>query len=105
SDNADPLPMVAILARYHRLLDLPPPSIPTVGTDPLGPGFDPAGAAGTSLLFDAQLDAVLEADVPVFSFTFGISSPAALGRIKERHIVVLGTATTVEEARQLEAAE
>jgi nitronate monooxygenase len=104
SDAADPLPMLAILARYHRLLDLPPPSMPTVGTDPLAPGFDPAGAAGTSSLFDAQLDAVLAAGVPVFSFTFGIPSPAALARLKERGIAILGTATTVEEARQLEAA-
>jgi nitronate monooxygenase len=104
SDAADPLPMLAILARYHRLLDLPAPSMPTVGTDPHGPGFDPAGAAGTALLFDAQLEAVLAAEVPVFSFTFGIPSPAVLGRLRERGIAVLGTATTVEEARLLEAA-
>jgi nitronate monooxygenase len=51
--------------------------------------------------FDAQLEAVLEERPPVFSFTFGIPSPAQIAMLKTRGIAVSGSATTVEEARRL----
>lgn len=44
------------------------------------------------------LEVVLEERPPVFSFTFGVVDPAPL---REAGIVVLGTATSVEEARAL----
>jgi nitronate monooxygenase len=88
ADAADPAPVLAILARYHEMLDLPPPAIPAVAAD----------------AFEAQLEAVLAAGVPIFSFTFGIPSADALARLREHRVTVLGTATTVAEARQLEAA-
>jgi nitronate monooxygenase len=47
---------------------------------------------------------MLEARPPIFSFTFGIPDRDAISRLKSRGIVILGTATTVEEARQLERA-
>jgi nitronate monooxygenase len=47
------------------------------------------------------LEVVLEERPPVFSFTFGIVDPAPL---RGAGIVVLGTATTAEEARALEQA-
>ncbi len=50
---------------------------------------------------DDQLAVVLEERPPVFSFTFGPIDPAPL---REAGIVVLGTATTVAEARELERA-
>jgi len=52
-------------------------------------------------LLDGQIDAILEARPPVVSFTFGVVDPAPL---LEAGIAVLGTATTVEEARELERA-
>jgi len=52
--------------------------------------------------FDAQLEAVLEERPPVFSFTFGMPSAAQIVALKKRGIAVMGTATTVQEARQLQ---
>lgn len=49
----------------------------------------------------AQLDVVLEERVPVFGFIFGIPDFAA---IRDAGAVVVGTATTVAEARALEVA-
>lgn len=51
--------------------------------------------------FEAQLDAVEEAGVPVFSFTFGLPAADRLARLRRAGTVVLGTATTVAEARRL----
>jgi nitronate monooxygenase len=87
-EDPDPSAMLEVLARYHAELGLPAPVAP-------GPVADP---------FGAQLEAVLEAGPPVFSFTLGIPDKEALAALKGRGIKVLGTATTVEEARRLEAA-
>jgi len=87
SDGADPGPMLAILGRAHAELGLPEPAIAEIAPVP----------------FDAALEVVLGAGVPVFSFTFGIPGADALAALKERGVAVLGTATTVEEARQLAA--
>lgn len=54
--------------------------------------------------FDAQFEAVMEAGVPVFSFTFGALDDARLKRLQAAGTTVIGTATTVAEARALEAA-
>src|SRR5256885_634366 len=51
-----------------------------------------------------QAEAVLEAAPAIFSFTFGIPPAQVLEAFKSRGILVGGTATTVQEARQLEAA-
>jgi nitronate monooxygenase len=81
----DPQPMLAIMAEVHVKLGLPPPVLPPVPSNP----------------FDEQFEAVLEERPPIFSFTFGIPSPAQIAALKKRDIAVTGTATTVEEARQL----
>jgi nitronate monooxygenase len=52
-------------------------------------------------LRDGALDVVLEEQPPVCSFTFGVVDPEPL---REAGIVVLGTATTAEEAEALERA-
>jgi nitronate monooxygenase len=52
-------------------------------------------------LGDGTLEVVLEERPRVFSFTFGIVDPAPL---REAGIVVVGTATTAEEAHALERA-
>jgi len=81
----DPAPMLAHLADIHATLGLPAPSVPPLSPDP----------------FPAQLEVVLAAQPAVFSFTFGIPSADALARVRARGIAVLGTATTVDEARML----
>jgi nitronate monooxygenase len=84
----DPSPLMKMLAIYHAELGLPVPVPPVPTPDP----------------FDAQLLAVLEAAPAVFSFTFGVPSAAALAALKARGIKIVGTATTVEEAKALEEA-
>ena len=86
--KVDPQPMLAIVREAHARLGLPPPLLPPVPADP----------------FDAQLEAVLEERPPVFSFTFGMPSAAQIAALKKRGIAVMGTATTVQEARQLQQA-
>lgn len=53
--------------------------------------------------FEEQFEVVLEERVPVFSFTFGALEPELVGRLGENGTTVIGTATTVEEAGELEA--
>jgi nitronate monooxygenase len=81
-------PMLELLAEVHEKLGLPAPAAPTHAPDP----------------FPAQFEAMLEARPPIFSFTFGIPDRDAMSRLKSRGIAILGTVTTVEEARQLEQA-
>ena len=50
---------------------------------------------------EAQLDAIEEAGVPVFSFTFGIPPLYRLERLRRAGTFVIGTATSVAEARRL----
>ena len=52
---------------------------------------------------DRMLDLVLELRPPVVSFHFGMPEAAAIEALKAEGIVLLATATTVAEARRLEA--
>ena len=81
----DPKPMLDVLAEIHQTLGLPAPVAPQLPPDP----------------FPEQLEAVLDADPPIFSFTFGIPNADQIARVKARGIAIIGTATTVEEARLL----
>ncbi|AJY75526.1 NAD(P)H-dependent flavin oxidoreductase [Paenibacillus beijingensis] len=54
--------------------------------------------------FEEQVQVLLEENIPVFSFTFGIPPQDVIQAMKQRGTVVIGTATTVEEAKQLEVA-
>jgi len=54
--------------------------------------------------FDDQIQVILDERVPVFSFTFGIPSSDVLKQLKHQGTIVIGKATTVNEAIQLEAA-
>lgn len=54
--------------------------------------------------FEEQVKVLLEENVPVFSFTFGIPSIEVIQAFKRSGTVVMGTATTIEEGIQLEAA-
>lgn len=51
-----------------------------------------------------QLEAMLEIKPPVFSFVFGIPPAAVMAACKSLGILTMGTATTAEEAKALEAA-
>ena len=87
-EHADPGRMLELLASHHQELGLAPPRPPV---SPLPP-------------FEEQIDAVLESDARVFSFTFGIPSAPVLERLRARGLLLAGTATTVHEAKLLEAA-
>lgn len=54
--------------------------------------------------FEEQVQVVLDAKPPVFSFVFGIPSADVLEQCRRARIVTAGGATTVEEALALEAA-
>ncbi|HXN97566.1 MAG TPA: nitronate monooxygenase [Candidatus Acidoferrales bacterium] len=84
--RVDAAPMLAVLAEAHEALGLPAPTLP-----PWPPNT-----------FNEQLEAVLEAQPAVFSFTFGIPDADAMARIKARGILTVGTATTAEEGRGLQ---
>jgi len=84
-NKKDPQPMLSLLATIHRELDLPPPALPPTSRDP----------------FPEQFETVLDAHPPVFSFTFGVPKREAIERLKSRKIAVLGTATSIKEARVL----
>ncbi len=76
------------LAPFYAALGLPEPTLPV----------------STTSSFDEQLAAALESGASVFSFTFGVLPEGAIEAIRARGMFLIGTATTVEEARQLEAA-
>ncbi|MCJ8008329.1 NAD(P)H-dependent flavin oxidoreductase [Lederbergia wuyishanensis] len=52
--------------------------------------------------FNAQVDVVIEEKVPICSFTFGIPNLEIINRLKQHNIIVIGTATTVSEAIEIE---
>ncbi|MFP5501797.1 MAG: NAD(P)H-dependent flavin oxidoreductase [Candidatus Sericytochromatia bacterium] len=76
------------LAPYYAALGLTPPALPERFGTP----------------FEDQVEALLDAAPPVFSFIYGVPSPAVLAECRRRGIVTLGTATHVAEAVALEAA-
>ncbi|MHA6495104.1 NAD(P)H-dependent flavin oxidoreductase [Pseudomonas borbori] len=64
----------------------------------------PARPAETWPNYAEQIEALLEARPAVFSFVYGVPSAEVLEQCRARGILTLGAATTVEEARALEAA-
>jgi nitronate monooxygenase len=52
--------------------------------------------------FDEQMQVVLDEKVSVFSFTFGIPAEQWLQQLKAQHILLIGTATSLAEAKMLE---
>ncbi|WP_226658720.1 NAD(P)H-dependent flavin oxidoreductase [Pseudalkalibacillus hwajinpoensis] len=49
--------------------------------------------------YQDKLQILIDEDVPVCSFTFGVPSKEDVSRLKTAEVIVMGTATTVEEAR------
>lgn len=79
----------AALSQYYDELGIDPDTIPT------GPGRTPFNSAAA--------DAVSEFKPAVASFHFGLPSPELVARVKAWGAKILSTATTVAEARWLEA--
>ena len=79
----------AVLAPYYREFDIDPASIKP------GPGRAP---------FTAEAAVVIEATRPaVVSFHFGLPADELLGRVRATGAKIVASATTVDEARWLEA--
>lgn len=76
----------------------------------LQPYFDalgvspPAFPAKFGENFDEQVEALIEARPPIFSFVFGIPSAHVLEACRRRGILTVGTVTTAEEAALMERA-
>lgn len=52
---------------------------------------------------EEQMNVIIEEKVPIFSFTFGIPSREWIKNFKKNRVILIGTATTLAEARLLEA--
>ena|SRR3990167_6874866 len=81
--------MNGALNRYRQQLGLPP--VPEL--------VIPAASS-----LDVMIDIIIERNIPIVSFTFGIITPEQIQRLKSRNILLIGTATTVNEAKAVEAA-
>ncbi len=89
---------VADKAREKKVCDLMKPYLNELGiTDPPEPRtlFGP---------FQKQTAVLLEERVPIFSFHLGIPPANTLKAFKRKGIIIIGTATTVSEARALDQA-
>jgi nitronate monooxygenase len=64
----------------------------------------PTYQAYSPLRFEDQARIVMDSNVPVFSFIFGIPPREILEECRAKGIVTIGTATTPDEARALEQA-
>ncbi|HLR54976.1 MAG TPA: nitronate monooxygenase [Pseudogracilibacillus sp.] len=52
--------------------------------------------------YEAQIDVVIQEEVSVCSFTFGVPDEVIIKRLQANGITTIGTATTVEEAKVIE---
>lgn len=52
--------------------------------------------------YERQIEVIVRHQVPVCSFTFGIPSKEVIKELKKQGILLIGSATTVEEAREIE---
>ncbi|WP_391116307.1 NAD(P)H-dependent flavin oxidoreductase [Psychrobacillus sp. L3] len=52
-----------------------------------------------------QIQVVIEENVPICSFTFGIPTVEVMGKLKHYNVITIGTATTVTEAVAIEKIE
>jgi nitronate monooxygenase len=85
-DSAGADAMAEAMKRYHAELGIAPPALP----------------ASLEENYQRQMEAVLAARVPAFSFTFGVPAAQQIDALKAGGACVMGTATTVDEAIELE---
>ncbi len=67
-------------------------------------GLSPVQSVTSKEVFEEQVQAVLDENVVICSFTFGIPSADVIDRLKNNNVYVIGTATTLEEAKRVEQA-
>ncbi len=85
-------------AAFSRALSHIAPHIEALG------GTLPGFAAHKPIRFEDQARVLLDANVPAFSFIFGIPPKEIMDEARKRRIVTLGAATTPDEAIALEEA-
>jgi len=85
-------------AAFRRALSHLSPHIEALG------GRQPEFALYKPIRFEDQVRVLLDANVPAFSFIYGIPPKEILDEARKRAIVTLGTATTPDEAIALEQA-
>lgn len=54
--------------------------------------------------FDELIEVVIDEKIPIVSFTFGIPPKEVITKLKQNHVFLIGTATTVNEAIDIEKA-
>jgi nitronate monooxygenase len=79
-----------LLAPIRQLLSIPTP--------------DPHSCADHVKVFDEQIQVIFEEEVAICSFTFGLPSASVIDELKRKHIQLIGTATSVQEAISCERA-
>src|SRR6202011_5768582 len=85
-------------AAFHRALSHLSPHIKALG------GTQPVFAPYKPIRFQDQARVLLDANVPAFSFIYGIPPKEILDEARKKGIVTLGTATTPDEAIALDQA-
>ncbi|ATP40964.1 2-nitropropane dioxygenase [Solibacillus sp. R5-41] len=75
----------------------------------LQPFYEELGVSNTQRVvstevFNGQVQAIIDEDVKICSFTFGLPNDEIITRLKAHGIYLIGTATTVEEAIAVETA-
>ena len=83
---------------FHRSLAPLAKHIESVG------GAKPAYLPYEAIRFEEQVQVLLDEGVSAFSFIYGIPSKEILGEFRRRGVALIGTATTVDEAVELERA-
>jgi nitronate monooxygenase len=86
-------------AAFDRSLALLAPLIRSLG------GELPTHSPPSSMKFEEQARVLIDANVPAFSFIFGIPPKEMLDECRARGIVLIGTATTPDEAAALQEAD
>ena len=67
-------------------------------------GINPTQRVVSEEVFDGQIQAVLDENVPICTFTFGLPMFETIAKLKANGTYLIGTATTVQEALAVEAA-
>jgi nitronate monooxygenase len=83
---------------FHRSLAPLEKYIESVG------GTKPSYRPYEPIRFEDQVQVLLDEEIPAFSFIYGIPSKQILDEFRRQGVVLIGTATTVDEATALEQA-
>ena len=67
-------------------------------------GINPTQRVVSEEVFDGQIQAILDENVPICTFTFGLPECETIAKLKANGTYLIGTATTVQEALAVQAA-